>query len=198
MAKTVEEGQKKKPNKFQWFIFTVLIPAMFAIVVALIVFSFAGINVFEKAQEFGQKVPFLAGVLNEEETKTAEEWEMSILELEGQIKDRETQITQLQKEMDGKNKEVEMAKVEIEKLQNQINELKAIQEENKRAFKDIVKTYETMSAKKAAPVITQMDDQEALEILTNINADTLAAILENLNPDVAAKYTEMLTSEATN
>lgn len=198
MVKTVEEGQKKKPNKLQWFLFTALIPAMFAIVVALIVFSFAGINVFEKAKEFGQKVPFLSGVLQGEETKTVEEWEMSILELEGEIKDRETLIGQLQKEMEAKDKEVEEAMLEVENLQQQIDDLIAIQEENKRAFKDIIKTYESMSAKKAAPVLTEMEDQEALEILTNINADSLAAILENLNPDVAAKYTEMLTSEANN
>lgn len=200
MANTVEEkesqGKEQRTfNKFQWFVFTGLIPTLFAILIVLIVLSFAGINVFDKAKDFGQKVPFLSNLLQEEETMSVEEWEASIIELEGQIKDKEAQIEKLQTEMDGKDKEVERGKLEIEQLQSQIDELLAIQEDNKRAFKDIIKTYETMSPKKVAPIISQMNEQEALKILTSIKADTLAAIMENLGPEEAAKYTELLTNE---
>lgn len=190
------ETEQKSVNKFQWFVFTGLIPTLFAILIVLIVLSFAGINVFEKAKEYGGKVPFISSIIQEDEAKTEEEWETGLIELEGKIKDKEAQIEKLQTEIDGKDKEVERGKLEIEQLQNQIDELMAIQEENKRAFKDIVKTYETMSAKKAAPIISQMNEQEALKILTNIKADTLAAIMESLGPEEAAKYTEMLTNES--
>lgn len=201
MANTVEDkkvneiNEEKKSNKFQWFFYTGLIPIMFAVVVALIIFSFAGINVFEKTKEYSQKVPFLSDFVSKEDVKTEEDLETNIIELEGEIKDKEAKIEQLQTELDGKDKEVERANLEVEQLQLQIDELIAIQEENKRAFKDIIKTYETMSAKKAAPIITQMNDEEAIKILTNINADTLAAIMENLGPVEAAKFTEMLTNE---
>lgn len=191
----MEEKEEKKINKFQWFIFTGLIPTLFAILIVLIVLSFAGINVFEKAKEYGEKVPFLSSFIQKDASKSVEDWETDVVELEGEIKDREAQIEQLQTELDGKDKEVERSKLEIEQLQLQIDELLAIQEENKRAFKDIIKTYETMSAKKAAPILAQMNDQEALKILTNIKADTLAAIMENLGPEEAAKYTEMLTND---
>lgn len=193
--KETQEQEQKTFNKFQWFVFTGLIPTLFAILIVLIVLSFAGINVFEKAKEYGQKVPYVSNLIKEDETKSVEEWEAGLIELEGQIKDKEAQIEQLRTEIDGKDKEVERGKLEIEQLQSQIDELLAIQEENKRAFKDIIKTYETMSAKKVAPIISQMNDEEALKILTNIKADTLAAIMENLGPEEAAKYTEMLTNE---
>lgn len=192
----IAEKEDRTFNKFQWFIFTGLIPTLFAILIVLIVLSFAGINVFEKAKEYGEKVPFISSFIEEDTNKSEEEWETSLLELEAEIKDREAQIENLLTKLDGKDKEVERGKLEVEQLQLQVAELVAIQEENKRAFKDIIKTYETMSAKKAAPIISQMNEQEALKILTTIKSDTLAAILESLEPEKAAKYTEMLTNEA--
>ncbi|MEK4148380.1 MULTISPECIES: MotE family protein [Robertmurraya] len=195
MAKIAEEVEEKKANKFQWFLYTGVIPVLFLIVVLLIVFSVAGINVFEKAQEYSQKIPFLSQMMEEEPSKTMEDLEADTIELEGIIKDKEAQIEKLQQELEGKDTEIERNKLEIEQLQLQIDDLLAIQEENKRAFQDIVKTYETMSAKKAAPIISQMQEQEAMQILSNIKSDNLAAILENLSPEEAAKYTELLTNE---
>lgn len=193
-----EISEEKKTNKFQWFLFTGLIPTLFAIVVALVILSFAGINVFEKAKEYGEKIPFLSDLLHEKDTQSNENLEKNFVKLEGEIKDREAKIEKLQTEMKGKDQEIEKANLEVEQLQLQIDELMAIQEENKRAFKDIIKTYESMSAKKVAPILTQMSDEEAIKILTNISADTLAAIMENLGPEDAAKYTEMLTNEIPN
>lgn len=197
MAKSIEK-EDKKISKFQWFIYTGLIPTLFAILILLIVLTFVGVNVFEKAKEYGQKVPIISNFIETDSDQTVEEWEANMIELEGEIKDKEAQIEQLHAELDGKDKEVERSKLEIEQLEIQIDELMAIQEENKRAFKDIIKTYESMSAKKAAPIISSMQEQEALKILSNLTADSLAAVLENLEPDKAAKYTELLTNEAGN
>lgn len=194
MAEKIVE-QEKKVNKFQWFLIVVLIPLLFAITVTLIVMTAAGANVFETVKTYGQKIPFVSSLVEEENPKSIEEFEKKLISLEAQIKDREAKIEQLELDIDGKEKEVVRAKLESEQLQLQINELKAIQEENKRAFKDIVKTYETISAKKAAPIIAEMSETEALKILTNIKADTLASILENLDPEKAAKFTELLTNE---
>ncbi|MDZ5473480.1 MotE family protein [Bacillus sp. 31A1R] len=197
MANVIEEQEQteKKFNKFQWFLFVVLIPLLFAITLGLIVATVAGINVFETSKEYGQKLPFVSSLFKEEEVKSVEEFEKNIISLEAQIKDREAKIEQLELEIDGKVKEVERGKLEKEQLQIQIDELLSIQEENKRAFKDIVKTYETMSAKKAAPIIAEMTDKEALKILSNLKADTLASVLENMDAAKAAKYTEKLTNE---
>ena len=61
--------------------------------------------------------------------------------------------------------------------------------------KDIVKTYETISAKKAAPILSQMSETEALQILTNLKSDRLAEIMEKMEPEDAARYTELLTAD---
>lgn len=196
MEKSFEEKEGQPVNRLQWFLFVIAIPALFAIVVALVVLSFAGINVFQTANELGGKIPFVSKMLKEDKQPSVEEYEKNIISLEAEIQDNEAKMEQLEAKIEGKDMEVERMELKKTQLEAQIDELMAIQEENKRAFKDIVKTYETMSAKKAAPIIAAMENEEALKILTNIKAESLAAIMEKLPPDVAARYTELLTNES--
>ncbi|PLR97273.1 MotE family protein [Bacillus sp. T33-2] len=195
MQKDLEEIKDKPQSKLQWFLIVILIPSLFAITVALIVLTFAGVNVFEKANDIGAKIPFVSGLMKGEKKESVKEYEKQIAGLEAEMKDREAKIEQLQKKIDNNGKDIERVQLEKQQLEAQIDELTAIQEENKRAFKDIVRTYESMSPKSAAPIIAKMTDEEALKILTNIKADTLAAIMEKMTPEEAAKYTEMLTNE---
>ena len=58
---------------------------------------------------------------------------------------------------------------------------------------EIVSTFEKMSAKSAAPVITNLSDAEAIQILSSLKPDNLASILEKMSPEDAAKYTSMMT-----
>ncbi|UQD51709.1 hypothetical protein C0971_06415 [Bacillus methanolicus] len=198
MEKILEEKEKKKFGRLQWFLYVVVIPMLFALVVALIVMTFAGINVFDAAKEYGKKIPIVSNIFKHENSKSITEIEKSMVGLEGEIKDKEAKINQLVTQMQNKDQEIERLNLEKKRLEDQINELAAIQEKNKRALKDIVRTYETMSPKKAAPIITKMKNEEALKILTNMKADTLASIMENMPPEEAAKYTELLTNEKEN
>lgn len=198
MVKSLEEKEERPVNRLQWFLFVIAIPALFAIVIALVVLSFAGINVFQTASELSAKIPFVSELVKEEKQQSDEEYEKNIIDLEAEIQDREAKMEQLEAKIESKDDEVKRMELEKSQLEAQIEELLAIQEENKRAFKDIVKTYETMSAKKAAPIIAEMKNEEALKILTNIKAESLAAIMEKLPAEDAAKYTELLTNESKN
>jgi flagellar motility protein MotE (MotC chaperone) len=198
MDKNYEEKEEHPSNRLQWFLFVIAIPTLFAVVIALVVLSVAGINIFKTASEIAGKIPFVADVLKEESIPSVEEYEKNIISLEAEIKDREAKMEQLEAKIESKDMEVERMELEKSQLEAQVEELTAIQQENKRAFRDIVKTYETMSAKKAAPIIAKMDKDEALQILSNIKADTLAAIMEKLPAEDAANYTELLTNESKN
>ena len=55
-----------------------------------------------------------------------------------------------------------------------------------------------MSAKKAAPIIESMNENDAMTILSSLKSDTLAGLLENMSPDVAAKFTTLLTNNSLN
>ncbi|WML49280.1 MotE family protein [Neobacillus sp. PS3-34] len=198
MVKTLEEKETSKYSPFQWFIFVVFIPLLFAITVGLVVMTFAGINVFEAAKEYGSKLPIISNVFDESSTKSTKQYEKDLMGLEGQIKDREAKIEQLKNQMEDKDRNIDRDQLEKERLQQEIDNLLAIQEDNKRAFKDIIRTYETMSVKKSAPIISKMSDEQALKILTNIKPETLAGIMENMQPAQAARFTELLTNQNEN
>lgn len=196
MDKVLEEKESGKKSKFQSFIFLVFIPLLFAITVALIVMTILGVNVFEVTKEYSQKIPFISSAFNEESPKTVDGLESKMIELEAEIKDREAKISKLESELEGKDEEISQIQLEKESLEEEVKELTAMKEENKRAFKDIIKTYETISAKKAAPILSQMSEDEALQILSSIKADSLAAIMEKMAPEDAARYTELLSATA--
>ena len=198
MAESMEEKENQRESKFQGFLLVVAIPILFAIVVALVALSFLGINIFETAKDIGGRVPFLSEIVKEDKQPSVEEFQKNIVSLEAEIKDREAKVEQLQSKIESKDTQLKRIELEKTQLQAQIEELTAIQEENKRAFREIVKTYETMSAKSAAPIISKMDSDEAVKILTNIKPESLAAIMEKLPADVAARYTELLTNETEN
>ncbi|MDM5226214.1 hypothetical protein QUF73_08310 [Cytobacillus sp. NJ13] len=194
MERMPEEQETPKTSRFQWFIFAFLIPILFGITVALLVFTLSGNNIFETAREYSQKVPFLAAIFDEKNSRSQEVMEEQLIGLQAEVKDREVRISQLESQLDSKDLEIERAGLEKQRLEDEISELTAIKEENKRAFKDIVKTYENISAKKAAPILTEMKDEEAVKILSNVNSDALAAIMEKMNPEDAARYTALLTA----
>lgn len=196
MGNSLEEKEIQQEKRFQWFLPLVAIPVLFIIVIGLAVLSFAGVNVFQTASEWGSKIPFVSELMKKDTKPSVEEYEKNIISLEAEIKDSEAKVEQLETKIESKDMQVERMELEKSQLEAQIEELTAIQEENKRAFRDIVKTYEAMSAKKAAPIIANMESNEAMEILTNIKAESLAAILENLPAEDAATYTEMLTNES--
>lgn len=194
MKKMQEEQEQETPktSRFQWFIYAFLIPILFGITVALLIFTISGNNIFDTAKEYSRKVPFLAALFDD--TKSQEIMEEQLISLRAEVKDREARISQLESELDSKVLEIERAGLEKHRLEEEISELTAIKEENKRAFKDIIKTYESISAKKAAPILTEMKDEEAVKILSTVNSDTLAAIMEKMKPEDAARYTALLTA----
>jgi flagellar motility protein MotE (MotC chaperone) len=193
MVKTVEKERDEKTfSRLQWIFFAGIIPLLFAVIVTLIVMTFMGVNIFEKVSE----IPVLSKVLPSEGKKNIEKFDKKIVNLQGQLKDKDAKITQLQSKIDNQEQEKEQLLRHEQDLKKQIDELKQIQEDNKRAFKEVVSTFEAMSAKSAAPVLIAMEEAEALKILSNIKPDSLAKILEKMPPEEAATFTESISIES--
>ncbi|PFA67881.1 hypothetical protein CN378_10210 [Bacillus sp. AFS015802] len=194
MAKVIEEEKKESHNRFQRFIFIIVIPLLFAITFALVIMTFSGINVFEKAQSLSSDIPFLAKVIPSDDAVDRKQLQERIISLKASMEDQEAKMARLQSEMDEKDTENEQLQATIQQQKEELAELRQIGEENKRAFKEVVSTFESMSAKSAAPVLMNMEDEEAMKILSNIKPDTLADILEKMPPEDAAKYTGLLSA----
>lgn len=182
---------KRKTNPFQKFIFLVLIPLLFAIFIGLLIASVAGVNVFQKAKDISGKLPF---VTEKTEKENIADFENKLISLDAEIKNKNVEIEQLQAKLENNETEKERFLLEKKQLEQTIDELKIIKDENKRAFKEIVSTYEAMAPKSAAPIILEMNDSEAVKVLSNLSTDQLAKIMEKMPPKNAAKYMELLSS----
>lgn len=199
MADLPKMEQNEKSGKLKNFFLLGVIPTLFAVLVLLVVLTFSGINIFDKAGELGRKIPVIGDKLVRDEEESRKQLEKELAELRGQLKDREMEIQRLKNALSEKDEEIESVLLEKERLEKQIDERLDEQEEGKADFREIVRTYENMSAKRAAPIISNMSDMEAIKILSHLRPEKRAAILEKMAPEQAAKYTEMfLTAEEGN
>lgn len=195
----IDELEEDKIGKFQWFL-VIFIPLVFAITVALIVFTVAGVNVMDKAKEITAKIP-LTDLLQKDEEKASPPQEIGkdskrLAKLETEIKDKEKEIEKLESIIDTRDKAFQKAEAEKQQLQVELNQLKESQDGSKQALKDIIRTYETMAPKKSAPIISEMNDEDALKILASMKADTLAKVLEQMATSDAARLTKKLTEQS--
>lgn len=194
MEKEIEPIEEKKAKPFQKFLLMVLIPLLILLTIGLILATVSGVNVFDKAKSFSEKIPIVGSLAQKGNAASIKNIEKNVNELQNQLKNRDDEITQLQEQLDNKNSDLEKAKLDNSQLQQDIKDLNAAQKESKRALKDIVSTYETMSPKKSAPIIAKMTDTEALKILSSVKPEVLAAIMENMDPTQAARFTELMTT----
>lgn len=193
IGKEIETVEETKAKPFQKFLLLVLIPLLIVITLGLIIATATGVNVFEKAKSYTAKIPIVGSLAQKENAASIKNIEKNVNDLQNQLNDRNSEITQLQEKLDSKDTELQKAKLDNGQLQQDIKDLNAAQKESKRALKDIVSTYETMSPKKAAPIIAKMTDTEALKILSSVKPEVLAAIMENMDSTQAARFTELMT-----
>lgn len=180
---------EKSPGLFQKLFFWFIIPLLFIMAILLAVATFTNFNVFEKAAE-------LANLKGEEETSTEEasnSYGEKVVVLEAEVKEKEAQIEKLQTELDAQKAENEESLANQEQLQYEIEKLKNEQTKAQKEFDDILKSFEQMSAKSAAPILVEMSEEEALKILASMSPDVLSGILEKMEPKDAAHYTELLS-----
>jgi flagellar motility protein MotE (MotC chaperone) len=194
-----EEKESGILKKLQWFIFVIFIPMLFATVVGLVVLTFAGINVVDAAKKYGSNIPGISKLVAEEDKaiNLEEKLRKDIVDLEATNKDQLTTIADLEKEVEKSQAEVETLQSKIDQLTEQLNMGEDQVEHSKQTMKDIAGIYESMSAKNAAAIITELQDQDAIQILQSLSSDALGEILEKMEPTEAAKYTRLLSALTT-
>ncbi|SOB93026.1 flagellar motility protein MotE (MotC chaperone) [Ureibacillus xyleni] len=185
-----EIKEEKSPGIFQKLFYLVLIPLLFVVAILLVVASFTNINVFEKASELTDSLPFTSKNKTEEPSI---DFNKKIVELEAEIKEKEAEIEQLKSQLEKATAETENNLAKQQQLQKQIESLENQQSESKKEFDDILSTFKQMSAKTAAPIIMEMSDDKAVKLLSSMDPETLSAILSKMDPVEAARYTELIS-----
>ena len=178
--------KKKKKSAFSKFTFFIFLPLLVLTSGLLIVTTILDINIFNKAKELTSEIPLISNADN----TNANDYEEQIISLNAELQDKNIEINQLKQEVEAKQEEVARQILKTTQAEDLLEEQKQIQNDNKRAFKDIVITFETMKPKKAAPVLLEMEKNEAVKILSDLSIESLAQILENMPADKAAEYSE--------
>lgn len=196
MEQQVKENEVgTQPGFFKKFFYLFLIPFMFLIAILLIITSVTEYNVFKMADVVVEKIPFISSEEGDEVIENSLLNEQKVVELQAEVQEKEAQISQLQSQIDSSAIEKEELLVEQERLLFEIEKLKRNQEETQKEFKEILSTFEKMSAKTAAPILVQMSDTESLRIMSSMKADTLSAVFTKMSPADAARYTELLSQQ---
>lgn len=193
-VETVEaEETGKKLGFFQMLFYWFVIPVAFTLAIVLIIAQVTNTNVFQIVDDAVAKLPFVDS--EEEMIESTALNQEKVVELQAKIQEKEAEVTKLQSEVESANAKNEELVIEIERLNYEIETLQRQQTEVSKDQQEILKTFETMSAKKAAPIILELSDDEAMRILAGMKTDTLSAILTNMPPAEAAKYTELLSQQ---
>ena len=187
---------EKSPGIFQKLFYWFLIPLMFLLAVVLVVAEISNVNVFEKARETASSLPFISSDESKSNTSSTAGGDVSggkVVELQAEIMEKEAQIADLQAQITTANSEKEQMLIEQEKLAFELERLQREKESSSVEFEEVVKAYETMSAKKSAAAIAELPDAEALRILSNLKTDTVAKLFEKMEPAKVAHYTTLMT-----
>lgn len=197
MEQQLQENESKVANRFQWFLFAGVIPLLFAVIVSIVVLSFAGVDVAGAVQKYGQHIPGISKLIPAEEGTIDLEAKLKqdVTNLEEINKENLTMIEQLEKEAEVRATEITSLQTQIEQLTEELNAKELEQQETKHTITELSKMYESMSAKNAAVILAELEDQDALTILRGLSTDALGAILEKMEPVDAARFTKLLAND---
>ncbi|MGO4887779.1 MotE family protein [Anaerobacillus sp. MEB173] len=197
MAKDLEVIEEKEYSKFQWFFMIIFIPTVFAAILAIIVFMFMGINVLEKGKEISMKLPVVSSWITNNQDNL--EPEVDVDELQTTIVKQQSELEALNEQLVERDEEIVNLNREIDSLARQIEIFEEDRQNNQMAIEveltEIAKTYESMSSKNAAKIISELDTTEALQHISTLKPETKASILAKMEPEKAAVIMSELYSE---
>ncbi len=121
-------------------------------------------------------------------------------EVDAGLKRRETELKQREEELAAwelrLGTEESRLKLQLEELRSLQDRHQAMIEADKRRREritaELIKTYETMSPKKAAQVFTMMDQELAADFLMAMKPKKVAAILDVMDTDKAAELSSKI------
>ncbi|MBF4499943.1 hypothetical protein IRY55_01105 [Savagea sp. SN6] len=186
----VEEG-KKKPSILKILILWLVVPLLFVSAVLLIVAKVADVNVIDQAKKWTTEV--IKGEPDPQLEQPDFSNDEKVVTLQAELQQKDNEIAKVEQQLQMLKEENELLVIEQERLTDEIAKVQNRAEESKKEFKEIIATYEKLSAKNAAPILLAMNEADALKILASLKPDTVAAILEKMEPEQAAKFTTLLS-----
>jgi flagellar motility protein MotE (MotC chaperone) len=183
--------KEKTTSAFQMFVLVIFIPVIFGIIFFSVILNIIGFDVWGQAKQVSSSIPYVSSLFKEEEEL---EVEMVTTHIEAS-EEQQNEISSLEQQLSERNERVR--ELETEKLELE-QKLLVEQEMSNRATKElteIAKTYEAMSAKNAAAILSELQTEEALLHLSQLSTDSRAAILAKMEASRAADLMSRLTNQ---
>ncbi|TFB23211.1 hypothetical protein E3U55_05170 [Filobacillus milosensis] len=181
--------EAKQTNKFQWIFFAVIIPILFAITLALVISTVAGINPFQKAQEIGSQLPIISSFVTDPEE---EENEKEIAGYEAKINDQEASIANLEAEISAKDEEIENLQEQITRYEQSIKSLEEQSLKEDEAISKLSTSFSEMEATNAADILVDMNHELAVKVLIDMPGDIRGEVLAAMDSEEAAIFSNAL------
>ncbi|MED3646170.1 MotE family protein [Halalkalibacterium halodurans] len=177
-------GKKEKgTSKFQFILFLIVIPIIFAGLLFSGIAYLLGYNVVKEAKEIGANLPVVGNYI---QTAEEEEREELIAELEEQLASQQAELDRLERELRETTEELKQAEDEKALLEQREEVEEGVAEQTNNRVKELAKTYESMSPKNAAAILEEVDIEEAVIHMSLLSTDSRAAILGKMDPEKAA------------
>ncbi|MGP4040297.1 MotE family protein [Gracilibacillus sp. D59] len=194
MATNLKKSKENKASVFQWLI-VIFVPLIFALVFAVIILHFMGVDTGKYTKDTLNKVPFIS----EQVTTDGEELHAN------QLAEKDQVIKKLQEEVDALQHEVQTKEGTISELEeknstmsSQIGELEEAQQSettNSGSLEELAASFKAMKPKAAAPIIETMEDDVAIPLLQQLDAEVRGEILSEMDPETAATYSDLLVNQ---
>ncbi len=114
---------------------------------------------------------------------------------EKELEIREKQLKQLEERLAVEEERVKIRVAELETIQNQIEASRSKYKiEDQKVLARMVKTFETMAAKKAASVMSTLEQDLAVELLMSMKEKKVAQVLEAMDPARAASLNTLIAA----
>ncbi len=126
---------------------------------------------------------------------TAQEVEVaaSLKEREADLAARQAELSRREAELMELDKEVDEKLRRLTEIQADLTaKLSAIQVNEDKQFKNLIKIYSSMSASKVAPFLNKMEDETVARILRAMKTDAVSKIMPKLETEKAVRVSKLV------
>ncbi|AEE96055.1 MotE family protein [Mahella australiensis] len=163
---------------------------LLAVFEAAIIFNIAGIR------DMVSTIPFIGPVINGPELEAKadiEERTTALNKKDADLKAKETSLANKEAELEKREKAVDDKENQLAQKEQELVVKEAELNSKQMAIADMAKMYESMDAKQAAAILSEVDnDGLVIDILKRMKEDKAAAILEQMESKKAAELTKIM------
>src|SRR5690625_390030 len=189
--------KKNRMNPLIWFLIAIVIPVVYAIFLAYIIFSMAGIDATGWVKDKVSNVPVVSSLVTTEEDKDLQKQNEK---LQLTIEEKDSEVEQLTADVDNLEGVIDQLEKDVLKLKKSADNEEVDPQDEENNEKDLLKqtsqTFKDMDPEQAAHIIKRLKEESALSVLDNLSNKVRGKILEEMDPEKAAELTQSLIDRA--